>query len=44
MKKLLFAIAFMTVGSVAVLAQEAQPQEPQTQTPPSSKLKLRSCS
>jgi hypothetical protein len=42
MKKLLFAIAFMTAGSVAVLAQEAQPQpqtaEPQTeqpQTPPS---------
>ena len=34
MKKLLFAIAFMTAGSVAVLAQEAQPQEPQTQTPP----------
>ena len=27
MKKLLFAIAFMTAGSVAVLAQEAQPQE-----------------
>ena len=26
MKKLLFAIAFMTAGSVAVLAQEAQPQ------------------
>jgi uncharacterized membrane protein YkoI len=41
MKKLLFAIAFMTAGSVAVLAQEAQPQEPQTpptevQAPPSS--------
>jgi len=34
MKKLLFAIAFMTAGSVAVLAQEAQPKEPQTQTPP----------
>jgi hypothetical protein len=34
MKKVLFAIAFMTAGSVAVLAQEAQPQEPQTQTPP----------
>src|SRR5688572_9706774 len=34
MKKVLFAIAFMTVGSFAVLAQEAQPQEPQTQTPP----------
>ena len=36
MKKLLFAIAFMTAGSVAVLAQEAQPQEPQT--PPSSEI------
>jgi hypothetical protein len=41
MKKLLFAIAFMTAGSVAVLAQEAQPKEPQTppsevQAPPSS--------
>jgi hypothetical protein len=36
MKKLLFAIAFMTAGSVAVLAQEAQPKEPQT--PPSTEL------
>ena len=36
MKKLLFAIAFMTAGSVAVLAQEAQPQEPQT--PPSTEI------
>jgi len=35
MKKLLFAIAFMTAGSVAVLAQEAQPKE---QTPPSTEL------
>ena len=39
MKKLLFAIAFMTAGSVAVLAQEAQPQEPQT--PPSTEIQLR---
>ncbi|HET6538921.1 MAG TPA: hypothetical protein VFG46_00470 [Chryseolinea sp.] len=35
MKKLLFAIAFMTAGSVAVLAQEAQPKEQEPQTPPS---------
>ena len=34
MKKLLFAIAFMTAGSVAVLAQEAQPQPQEPQTPP----------
>jgi len=38
MKKLLFAIAFMTAGSVAVLAQEAQPtqeaQPKEQQTPP----------
>ena len=34
MKKLLFAIAFMTAGSVAVLAQEAQPKEQEPQTPP----------
>ena len=27
MKKLLFAIAFTTAGSIAVLAQEAQPRE-----------------
>ena len=37
MKKLLFAIAFMTAGSVAVLAQEAQPQSQEPQTPPSQK-------
>jgi hypothetical protein len=37
MKKLLFAIAFTTAGSIAVLAQEAQPQEPQ-QTPPSTEI------
>ena len=38
MKKLLFAIAFMTAGSVAVLAQEAQPKEQEPQTPPTSEL------
>src|SRR5688572_31014524 len=32
MKKLLFAIAFMTVGSVAVLAQEATPAPAQPST------------
>ncbi len=37
MKKLLFAIAFMTAGSVAVLAQEAQPQQ-EPQTPPSTEI------
>src|SRR5688572_19952903 len=38
MKKLLFAIAFMTAGSVAVLAQEAQPQPQEPQTPPSTEI------
>jgi hypothetical protein len=38
MKKLLFAIAFMTAGSVAVLAQEAQPQTQEPQTPPSTEI------
>ena len=38
MKKVLFAIAFMTAGSVAVLAQEAQPQPQEPQTPPSTEI------
>jgi hypothetical protein len=36
MKKLLFAIAFMTAGSVAVLAQDSTSIAPQT--PPSSEI------
>ena len=36
MKKLLFAIAFMTAGSVAVLAQDSTSISPQT--PPSSEV------